>query len=403
MWNKLIEFEEAEKLIKNTIKEITATETVHLKNALGRVLAKDVLAHLDIPSFNRATMDGFALYSKDTEGASSNKPVILNIKGKIWPGTPLEIKLNSGECVKIATGATLPKGVDAVVKQEDVEVEANKIFITEPLKQWENVGLKGGDIKRGELLLGRGTLITPGRIAGLAACGIAELLVYKKPNLLIVASGSEIQSVGKEPLMPGKVFDINSYTILSLLTLNGACGVIYSPYLKDTIEDFIKVFLEAEKYDGIIFSGSTSIGERDLLAKAILEVGGEVIFHGVNTMPGKPTLFGKYKETIIWGLPGFPTSCFMIAYTMLVPALRKVGHLEPFPVRREMLPMGEALKLPSLPTKFITVNVKDKKVFPVFKGSSMISSFLSAQGYVVIPRGVSQVEKDSLVEVIFLQ
>ncbi|MBE0478301.1 molybdenum cofactor biosynthesis protein [Candidatus Aerophobetes bacterium] len=394
----LISLEEGKKILFSHIKPVEKVEKLPLTQANKRVLFRDVVASINVPPFNRAAMDGYAVKAHNIYSARSMEPVRLKLAGSISAGEFWEGELKDGECLQIATGAPVPSGVDAVVMVEDTEKDdGNFIKFYRPVYPGANISSAGEDIKKGQKVCLREDLLTPAKVGVLAALGEKEVEVFVKPLVAIIPSGDEIISPG-EPLEKGKIYDVNSYTLLALVEENG-CRVILKPKLTDNIDDIIKGIENALLADLIIITGGSSVGERDLILEAILQTKGEFLFHGIAVKPGKPTLACLVGEKLVLGMPGYPTSCLTNGYGFVVPLIRKLSHLPP---KKEMLikaPLSRRITSTLGRHQFLPVKLTNGWVVPVFKESGAITSMSEAEGYIEIPANVDLLERGDEVEV----
>lgn len=395
----LISYEEALRLVFEYTTSIARIKLANLEELTGRVLAEEIIADAFVPPFNRSAMDGYAVKAEDTFGASSSIPKVLKLTGILHAGELPRMELENGKCVQIATGSQIPVGADAVVMTEYTEKIGEEVHVLKPAYPGANVSLKGEDVKKGEVVLGKGDFLTPAKIGVLAALGKKEARVYQKPKAAVVPTGTEIQEVGSE-LKEGKIYDVNSHTLSSVLVRNGA-DVTRFKAVSDSLDELKNLIERLDNYDMIVFSGGSSVGERDLLVRVIEEMG-KVLFHGVQIKPGKPTLFGLVKEKIIFGMPGYPTSCLSNAYLLLIPAVRKMARLPRKPERRVKVRMSRRIVSSSGRKQFLTVKVREGRAFPAFKESSAITSMSEADGYIVLPENLDVLEEGEEVEVILL-
>lgn len=392
----LIPFEEARRIINTNIEPITRIQTVSINDCSSRVLAEDIIATRSTPPFNRAAMDGYAVKAKDTFGASRQNPKLLNIVDVLYAGSVPRKKIAAGECIQIATGAILPPGADAVVMIEDVIKENGQVKIFKPLYPKANIALKGEDIKKGELVLKQGVILGPAKIGVLASQGMSRIKVYEKPSIAVIPTGEEIGKLGKR-LSRGQVYDINSYT-LSALVKEAGCLPIKSNITSDDIQHIKAAISEALKSDLVIITGGSSVGERDLLF-GILQEWGQVLFHGIQIKPGKPTMFAMVRGKPVLGMPGYPTSCLMNAYLFLKPALRKMAHLPP---KREITidaKLGERVTGSVGRRLFLPVRIEADTAIPIFKESGTITGTAQADGYIVVAENTDILEKGEPVTV----
>jgi molybdenum cofactor synthesis domain-containing protein len=395
-FKSLISLDDAKKIIDENVKPVRRKEKIKIENCLGRVLATDVKAGFDVPGFDRAAMDGYAVKAENTFGAARFKAKTLTMMGVVNAGETTDKVVHSGECVQIATGAKLPSGADAVVMVEDTEKEKNTVKIFKPVYPKANVSGKDEDIKTGDVVLRKGETLNPSKIGSLSALGISESCVYEKPKIAVIPTGREIANVG-EALKDGQVYDINSYTLMSVINSNGGNTIKYG-IVEDEFDSIKKAVEDALDNDVIVISGGSSVGERDVLFDVINDLG-KVLFHGVQIKPGKPTLFGMIKNKPVFGMPGYPTSCLVNAYVFLVPAVRKISGLS---VKKEEIVKTKISRriVSTLGRRqFLTVKIENNKAVPVFKESGAITSMANADGYIEIPENVDLIEKDEAVEV----
>jgi molybdenum cofactor synthesis domain-containing protein len=320
----LISRAEALKKVFSSVKPIERTELIPIEAYSSRVLAEELIADKDVPPFKRSAMDGYAVKAEDTYGVSLLNPKALKLTGVLHAGETTDTLIHKGECIRIATGSPLPPGADAVVMVEFTEETKDTVSIFKSIYPGANIAPKGEDMKKGEVILKVGELLTPAKVGVLAALGRVKTLVYQKPRVAVIPTGNEVSEVGAE-LKDGQIYDVNSFTLSSILSENGAL-ITRSPVIPDSFEQLKLVVKRFLDHDLLVFSGGSSVGERDLLVK-IVEETGKLLFHGVQIKPGKPTLYGLVEETPVFGMPGYPTSCLSNAYLFLVPTIRKIARL----------------------------------------------------------------------------
>jgi len=389
---------EALALLLDAAVPIERRETVPLEAAAGRVIAAPPAAGVDVPGFDRAAMDGFAVRADDTFGAGRYDAKVLAIVGKILTGQVPTRSMAAGECVEIATGAPMPDGADAVVMVEETERVAgtDQVRVFTPVYPRQNVGRRGADIEAGQTTLKPGDLLTPGRLGALAAIGAPDVEVFAKPEVAILSTGNEIAAPG-QPLAPGHVYDINRYTLSSIVGAHGGVPVLL-PSTADTIDALTAALDRALARDVVVFSGGSSVGEHDLMMD-LLARRGDLVFHGVAVKPGKPTLFGRIDGKPVLGMPGYPTSCLSNGYMLLMPMLRKIARLPEFRPQIARVPLARRIVSTTGRHQFYTVRLVDGEAQPAFKGSGDITSMALADGYLEIPAHVDIVEAGELVDV----
>lgn len=392
-----IPLDEARELIDGAFVPVARQVRVPLLQANGRVLATDIVSERDVPPFARAGMDGYAVIAEDTFGASRFEPRTLRVVEKIYTGEVPTRRVNVGEAAEIATGAPMPDGADAVVMVEETERAGTRdVKILTPVYPRQNVGKQGADIVHGQIVLRTGDLLNPSRIGALAALGITDAEVFDKPSVAILSTGNEIIEPGAE-LKPGQIYDINRYTLSTIIAEHGGTPVAYQT-TQDTLEDLERAIDQCLNEDVMVFSGGSSVGERDLILDVIGRRG-EIVFHGIAVKPGKPTVFGVIDGKAVFGMPGYPTSCLSNAYMLLVPALRRMAHLPPYQMRTIQVPVSQRIVSTTGRHQFYTVRIVDGQAQPAFKASGDITSMSQADGYIEIPAQTDIVEKGEVVAV----
>jgi len=392
-----IPLHEARSLIDGAIRPLDRRERVPLSDANGRVLASDAVATADVPPFARAAMDGYAVRAADTQGASRAQPKTLVCTEKVFTGQMPAKHVGAGECTEIATGAPMPRGADAVVMVEETDPETSGgVRLFAPATPGQNIGRQGADIGNGQTVLRAGEVLNASRVGALAALGITDVEVYEKPRVAILSTGNEIIEPG-QPLAPGQIYDINRFTVSAVVAEHGGVPVPYRT-ATDTLEDLSRAVDECLAEDVLVFSGGSSVGERDLILD-VIKAKGEVLFHGIALKPGKPTAFGTVRGKPVFGLPGYPTSCLTNAYILLAPALRRIARLPSNVIRSIRLPLGQRIVSTTDRHQIYTVRVVDNAVMPAFKASGDITSMSQADGYIEIPANTAALENGELVEV----
>ena len=389
--------DEALVLLFEAAAPMTKTEAISIREANGRVVAEDAIARIDVPPFDRAAMDGYAVIAEDTFGAGAYDPKLLRCVEKVFTGQVPSRALARGECIEIATGAPLPQGADAVVMVEETEkADDDAIRVLTPVYPRQHVGRRGADITAGQRLLKPGDLLNPSRIGALAATGISEITVFARPRVAILSTGNEIVEPG-QPLRPGHIYDINQFTLAAVITAHGGVPVVY-PTASDSLTELIAAIDATRAEDLLVFSGGSSVGERDLIMD-VLHRSGEVLFHGIAVKPGKPTVFGRIGPRPVLGMPGYPTSCLSNAYMLLVPMLRRMARLPEYKPHTITVPLARRVVSTTGRHQFYTVRLENGTAVPAFKASGDITSMSLADGFIEIPAQTDIVEAGELVEV----
>ena len=393
----VISLADARAILDKTGAPIANVETILLSEAHGRVLAADVLAPGDVPPFSRAGMDGYAVRAQDTRGASRSAPRSLTKVGTLYTGQVSPIAVREGQCIEISTGAPMPDGADAVVMVEETEAgDGGTVQIFAEVQPQQHVGRRGADIQSGQIVVAAGEVLNASRIGALAAVGTVWVDVYERARVAIISTGNEVVEPGRD-LKPGQIYDINRFTLSAVVSDNGGIPIVYPP-APDTLEALISTLDDLVDYDIVVFSGGSSVGERDLIRDAIAEKG-KLLFHGVAVKPGKPTGLGLVNGKPVFAMPGYPTSCLSNAHLLLVPMLRRIARLGPRIHRTITLPLATRIASAAGRHQFYTVRVEEGAAMPAFKASGDITSMSRADGYIEIPADVEAVEAGTPVDV----
>ena len=393
-----ITLDTARQLILEAAVPVDRVELVPLHEADGRVVAAEIASAHDVPPFDRAAMDGYAVRAEDTFGAGRHAPKTLQWVEKVLTGSVPTREVQPGQCAEIATGAPMPPGADAVVMVEETERAGDEaaVQVLTPVYPRHNVGRRGADITAGQTIARPGDLMNPSRLGATAAAGVGEVAVYAKPRVAILSTGNEIVEPGR-PLGPGQIYDINRFTLGAVIARHGGVAVP-APVVQDDVDELGAAVDACLVEDLVVFSGGSSVGERDLILD-VLERKGRVAFHGVAVKPGKPTVFGVIGGTPVLGMPGYPTSCLSNAYMLLVPFLRRMARLPDYQPHAVRLPVSQRIVSTTGRHQFYTVRIVDGQAVPAFKQSGDITSMSLADGYIEIPAQTDIVEKGEVVEV----
>ncbi len=384
-------------------------EKVFLFDALDRISGENIISPVDLPPYDNSAMDGFAILSSDTRGASGEKPVFLKIKGEIKAGDDASsMVLTSGSAFKIMTGGMMPKGADAVVEVEQVKVEGDKVCIFQEVETGRNVRKRGESVKKGEMIIKKGDVLTPGRIGLASSIGRSYLSVYRKPKVGLIVTGDEVFEVDEEP-SPGGIRNSNSYTLYTLIKRAGGDPINFG-VVKDDPKDIEKAISEAIGIcDILLTTGGVSMGDYDFVKDILGKVGIDLVFWKVAMKPGKPLVFGVKGEKLFFGLPGNPVSCMVSFEIFVKPSLRKMmGESKIFN------PVFTAYLDEDVPYQrdgryhFARVTVrKENNKFYVSttgpQGSGILKSMAIGEGFIVIPPGDGYLKKGSPVPLIIFE
>ena len=383
------------------------TEHVDLEHSINRVLGEDIYSTINVPEFDRSTVDGYAIKVEDSHGANQSIPSIINILGEVMMGEAIDSSIKSGESFYVPTGGMIPEGADGVVMVENVEkMDSSTLLIYKPVSQGENINYKGDDIKKGELILEKGRKITTGVIGVLAALGISKVCVYCRPRFYIISTGDEIIGI-EEELTLGKIRDINSYTLGSLVHNVGGI-VVGRKIVKDSYEllqNEVKKAIDIS--DIVLLSGGSSVGTRDYTGKVINSFDGKgVLFHGLAIKPGKPTIVGEAGGKLICGLPGHPVSSIIVFKALIEYYLgKKMATTEITPRVKAIMDHNFRSDPGKETYQMIELRQEGGNFYgtPSFGKSGMISLLSESQGYIVIGSHEEGIYKGEEREVYLLQ
>ncbi|MEK7275577.1 MAG: gephyrin-like molybdotransferase Glp [Candidatus Desantisbacteria bacterium] len=386
-------------------------ESIPILEANNRVLAQDIYSQIDVPNFNRSSMDGYALNAKDTFGASSSMPAYLNIAGDVLMGEASSLRLKSGEAARIPTGGMLPEGANAVVMIEHThEIDSRILEVQKPVGIWENTVCIGQDIKKQSLLFRAGRLLRAYEIGALAAIGQTRVDVYQRLNVGIISTGDEIVPAHALPDQ-GQVRDINSFIIGSKVLELGAVPNFYG-----IVQDRVELIHDAVKAcvyqnDVVLICGGSSVGARDFVIDAISSMG-EILVHGVAMRPGKPTIIAKIDNKPVIGLPGHPASTTIVFLVLVQPLL---SHLQNTILTPWHLTAITSRNIPSQPGREDYVRVKCRMqnaecgmqkteylAEPIFGPSGLIRPIFEANGLIKIPIDCEGLDEGEEVKVMLI-
>lgn len=368
----------------------TGQEEVELCNGLGRVLSRSVRADEDLPQFLRATMDGFAVQAKDTFGASDAQPALLRLVGEVRMGEAAHGAIESSQAVRVATGAMLPEGADAVVMIEHAELlDAETLEVYKSVAPWENVVRPGEDVAAGQEVLPAGWTLRPQDLGLLGALGITKLWVHRKPTIAVFSTGDEVVPIDRQP-GPGQVRDVNGVSVCAWVTLEGGTALPMG-IIPDRPEQLSKGFAEALRAaDALIVSGGSSVGIRDFLMEVLQKLeGAQVLAHGLAVRPGKPTLVADVCGKPFLGLPGHPVSALVILHLLGRPLLdRLCGRVYPHRPRPFRARLTRNLASAQGREDYIRVAIEEKQgelwARPLLGSSGLIGNLSRAEGLVRI-------------------
>jgi molybdopterin molybdotransferase len=400
----MIEFEEARALALSALKT-RPPESVLLAGALGRTLARDIKARENIPPFDKATMDGYALRAEDIRAAGKDAAVELEVLEDLPAGRVSRRSVGRGQAVRIMTGAPLPKGADAVVMVEDTERSGGRVIIRRAVRPADNTGQAGEDLKKGELVLERGAVIGPAETGMLAATGLARVPVVRRPKLAVIATGDEIVEPG-ERKAAGQIRNSNGPALLAMALRAGA-DAKYLGIARDKSSSLRAKLARAKGTDILVLTGGVSVGDYDLVRNELRAAGVKPVFWQVRIKPGKPVFFGRRGSRLVFGLPGNPTSAMVTFLLFVQPAIeRLLGRKKPGP-RAGRAVLTEDVVLKPGRTQFLR-GVLDAEgpvltvtPYPDQK-SGILRSMVRSQVLIAVQADVSRLEKGRDVEILFM-
>lgn len=399
---KVVAVEAALKKVIENFSDISLPdEAISLEASLGRILAEDIIAQESIPAFDRSTVDGYALKASDTYGSSESIPAQLDITGEILMGEKAEAEIKDGQCIKISTGGMLPEGADSVVMVENTDSSFGDIcLVYKSVSPFENVNRKGDDINENSPVFSKGKVITSREAGVLAALGINKVNVFKRPRVGIISTGDEIVPVDA-PLSFGKIRDINSHLLSSLMRENG-CEVALYGIVRDEYEAILSVMKKAvNENDIVLISGGSSAGARDMTVDIISSLG-EVYLHGIAMKPGKPTIIGKINGKAVFGLPGHPAAGYFVALRLVKPLIDTLlcKNDNSIKIKAKMLCN---ISSNHGREEMLCVKLTEEGAMPLYGKSGVISLLSEADGYIIIDRNCEGLKAGNETEVFLFQ
>ena len=383
-------------------------EVLPLDQCVGRVLSRDILSEIDLPEFNRATMDGYAVQARSTFGASESVPALFTIAGAIEMGEVPTVSVKAGEAIRIATGGMLPDGADCVVMLEHTQVlDEHTLEVFKSAAPLQHVTQIGEDSRKGEKILSRASRIRPQEMGLLAAFGKTHVPVHRQPVVAIISSGDEIVPIDQTPGL-SQLRDVNAYSLTGLVRLSGGVP-LYLGIARDNLDDLHGLCKSAlAKADMVLISGGSSVGSRDFTIDAIQTLpDAEILVHGVSISPGKPTILARSKKKAIWGLPGQVTSAMVVFHVMVRPMLETMSGLsEDRPGATHEVPAVLSRNLASVQGREDYVRVRlvrrQNRVYaePIPGKSGLIHTMVKADGLIRIDTNSEGLDKGAPVTVI---
>ncbi|AIF69710.1 molybdenum cofactor biosynthesis protein [Palaeococcus pacificus DY20341] len=392
-FKRLTPYRDAFNMMINDIEELQNVEEMLLDGALGRVLAEDIHAPIDVPPCDRSAVDGYAVRAEDTFQAREYSPIKLEVIDEITAGMESKEEVTNGKAVKLMTGNKMPKGANAVIMQEMVKREGNTIYVLRPVAPGQNVSFKGEDVKKDEVVLKKGQILRPQDLAILKALGFKSVKVKKKPLVGIIVTGDElIEELNEEELISGKILESNSAMLKGLIR-----EYFGEPHFYGVIPDDeakIKEAIERAKRecDLVLITGGSAFGEKDYAHKFV-----KLLFHGTTIKPGRPVGYGER----VFVMSGYPSAVFAQFHLFVKYALAKLvgANYKPVTIKAK-LKNKVASSLGR--HEFVKVYYENGEVLPIKKkGSGIISALVESNAYLIIPEDSEGHREGEEVEVVF--
>ena len=391
-FNTRTPFEAALDTFLTAIVPIEEAEVTPIREARGRVVAHQIIAQRDEPNYRRAAMDGYAVVANDTLGANAHSPIVLRVGDSV----------RCGVASRVHTGSKIPDEADSVVMVEDVERLDDVVEVRAQVRPFENVGLKGEDIGRGDVVVETGHQLRPADIGLLASLEVRDVTVYRRPDVAIIPTGEEL--VEKEP-SEGEVVETNGL-ITALLVEQWGARYRYRNIVTDARELIEAALLRDIDADLILTTGGTSVGIRDLVPEAVRKLG-KLLVHGIAISPAKPTALGLVEGTPVACLPGFPVACVVASYAFIKPAVHRLAHFEHTFERTVTGVLARKIMGKPNSRTYARVAIKNGRIEPIMVSKSgilptsgILSSMAKADGFVIIPENVAGYDEGQQVEVV---
>jgi len=389
----MITVEQAKQFVEDNTK-LLSVQKVKLDQALGYVLSEDIHSPIPHPPFSQSAMDGYAIAHQEGEPKNAFK-----LLGEIKAGDASNYSLQTGEAVRIFTGAMVPEGTTSIIMQEVTEAIDGLVHIHQEIKTGLNIRPMGEQIQKGDLALTKGTILNPAGIGFLNGLGITEVTIYKKPTVGVIVTGNELVQAGNE-LQAGQIYESNSSTLISALQ-SGGVDDVERTVIEDNLEATIQSIQQLiEEKDILILSGGISVGDYDFVGKALKHIGVEEIFYKVKQKPGKPLFYGKNGRCNVFALPGNPSAALTCYYQYVLLAIKRMSGNSNHPLEKRTLQLNASYTKKGDRAQFLKAKVQGHEV-EILDGqsSAMLHSFALADALVYIPHDINEVQKGEEVEV----
>jgi len=383
VFHRLVDPAVARRIIKREASRVIKVERRGIGEAQGYIARENIFSERDIPPFDRSEVDGYAVYHRSVEGADEDSPVTLNITGEVKVGMKPNMEIKEGDAAYISTGAMIPRGADSVVMVEDTKREGDKVSVYRSARPGENIAHAGSDFFTGEVLCPEGSIISPETIALLASAGIQNVSVAAKLKAGIFSTGNEVVPPSSE-LGEGMIYDSNSYLFKATLESTGLVEGHILGIIPDSEDEMLeKISSYIRRYNVIFSSGSTSAGFHDLLYRVVEKLGGNILFHGIAMKPGKPTFFASFRDSVFFGMPGFPLSSASVLRYIIIPSILGAYGINERNERYVKIPFrmnterGKTTVIPA-------IIGRKGAAYPIYGESGSISRLYYADGFIVL-------------------
>jgi molybdopterin molybdotransferase len=384
-------------------------ENLPVANSLGRIIAQDIVADMDLPDFRRATMDGYAVQGASTFGASDGNPAYLSVTGSVAMGEFSDLIIGPGQAAKIATGGMLPRGADSVIMVEHTAfIDETTIEAYRSVAPGQNIIEVGEDYCKGKIVLNSGVRIRPQEAGLLAAFGRQHIAVHQQPVIGIISTGDEIVATDETP-GPGQIRDINTFTLSGLVQQAGGQCISYG-IVKDKFDALFEKCVQAlAQCDMVMVSGGSSVGARDLTIEILTAMQKtKILFHGISISPGKPTILAKARGKAFWGLPGHVVSAMVVFSRVVKPFMEHIAGLDSTlhsELRRPAL-LSRNLSSAQGRVDYVRVRLVNKNgtlwAEPILGKSGLINTMVQADGLIEIGMNTEGLDQGTIVDVIML-
>lgn len=397
-----VDVEVAIDLLKEQVQLIDKTEECLLLDSLNRISGETVYAPMNNPPFDRSPLDGIALRAEDVRGATKEKGIVLTLVGEVCAGDYYEGVIESGQAVIIMTGAPIPKGANCVIRQEDILFKETTCIVYQGVRAFQNYCYEGEDIKKGSLLIEKGTCITPIHIGVLASMGIAKIRVREKLVVGVLSTGDELVEAGQE-LLPGQIYNANLYILVARLRELGVQPMILPKIIDDAHQVAACIAEHLPKVEILLTTGGVSVGKKDIMHKVIEILGAQRLFWKINMKPGTPMLTAKIDDKLLIALSGNPFAALVTFELIARPVMSKLAGEKRMTYQYRVATLQNQFLKSSVRRRFIRGYYQEGKVtLSQQHESGVLSTMTGCNCLVDIPAGTIGLQKDDSIQIILL-